>query len=162
MDEPISKSQKKREADSLQKIGVALVELPLHKLELLPLSEHLRAAILEAKLLKSHGAMRRQAQLIGKLMRYTDSAAIIAAYDQLLSEASAQTANFHQVEQWREQLIHQGKEALTQFLIQFPEVDSQHLRHLIKKAVTEQEKNQSLGASKALFRFIKAHMDVKS
>ena len=64
MDEPKSKSQKKREADALQKIGVKLIALSLEKLDLLPLPDNLRQAIIEAKLLKSHGAIRRQAQLI--------------------------------------------------------------------------------------------------
>ena len=66
MEEPISKSQKKRDADALQKIGVELVALSLEKLDTLPLPDNLRRAIIEAKSLKSHGAIRRQAQLIGK------------------------------------------------------------------------------------------------
>ena len=78
MDE-ISKSQKKRDADALKKVGVELVALSVDKLDLLPLSEPLRSAILEAKRLKSHGAVKRQAQLIGKLMRSADHDDILAA-----------------------------------------------------------------------------------
>jgi ribosome-associated protein len=78
-----SKSQKKREAHKLQEIGVALVALSLAKLDALPLTDELRQAILEAKRLKSHGAIRRQSQLIGKLMLRADSQAIIEAYEGL-------------------------------------------------------------------------------
>lgn len=156
MDEPISKSQRKREADALQKIGVKLVGLSLDKLDLLPLPPVLRRAIIEAKSLKSHGAIRRQAQLIGKLMRLEESEAILAAYDRLLAEASATTAEFHEVEQWRTRLINDGKDALTEFVSLYQPADVQQLRQLIKKAVDEQAKEQHLGASKALFRFLRS------
>jgi len=56
MEEPISKTQKKRDADSLQKIGVQLVELSSDKLDSLPLADNLRLAIDQAKTIKSHGA----------------------------------------------------------------------------------------------------------
>ncbi len=156
MDEPKSKSQKKREADALQKVGVELIGLSLEKINALPLSPHLRTAIIEAKSLKSHGAIRRQAQLIGKLMRSSESDLILASYDQLQAEANATTADFHQVEVWRTRLIHEGKDALTAFVDAHPLADVQQLRQLIKKAVDEQTKEHHTGASKALFRYLRS------
>ena len=64
MDDFPSKSQKKREADALRKLGVSLIEWSDDKLQQLPLTEQLYRAIREAKSIRSHGAMRRQAQLI--------------------------------------------------------------------------------------------------
>ncbi len=72
MDQPISKSQKKRDADTIQRFGVALVALRVDQIKQLSLPDALEQAILEAKKLKSHGALRRQAQLIGKRMRHAD------------------------------------------------------------------------------------------
>jgi ribosome-associated protein len=158
MDEPKSKSQQKREAEALQKIGVELVALSMDKLDLLPLSPPLQSAIVAAKLLKSHGAIRRQAQLIGKLMRSDDYTAIIAAYDNLLAENSSYTAQFHEVEHWRERLIHEGKEALTAFVEAYKPTDVQQLRQLIKKAADEQSKAAHTGASKALFRYLRPYI----
>lgn len=155
MEEPISKSQKKRDADALQKIGVQLIDLPLTKLDTIPLPENLRQAILDAKLIKSHGAKRRQAQLIGKLMRASDSDAIIEAYEAIMAEESSQTAAFHQLEEWREKLIQGGKEALTAFINKYQPDDLQQLRQLIKKAVDEQTTGNNKGAAKALFRFLR-------
>ena len=43
-------------------------------------------------------------------MRAADYEAILAAYEQILDEESAVTANFHEVELWRDKLIHEGKE----------------------------------------------------
>lgn len=79
----ISKSARKREALALQELGVALIRLRLDQIEKLPLSEALHVAIIDAKKLKSHGAIRRQAQLIGKLMRSADHEAIRVAYQNL-------------------------------------------------------------------------------
>lgn len=156
MDDQISKSQKKREADALQKTGVAFIDLSLAKLDNLPLPDNLRKAIVDAKSIKSHGAKRRQAQLIGKLMRASDHEAIMAAYEQILEADSALTADFHEVEVWRDQLINQGKDALTEFISLYQPEDVQHLRQLIKKAVDDRLKEKNSGAAKALFRYLKA------
>lgn len=156
MEEEVSKSQKKREADALQKVGVQLVELSLTKLNTLPLPEHLFKAIVDAKSIKSHGAKRRQAQLIGKLMRAADYDAIIAAYEQILDEDSAVTANFHEMEMWRDRLIDEGKDALTEFINQYQPEEMQQLRQLIKKAVDDKQKEKNTGAAKALFRHLRS------
>lgn len=155
MDELKSKSQKKREADALQKIGVKLVELSVEKLDTLNLPPHLRQAIIDAKSLKSHGAVRRQAQLIGKLMRTDCRDDILAAYENLCAEASAKTTQFHEVEVWRAKLI-DNKDALTEFIATYQPSDIQQLRQLIKKAVEEQTKEKHTGASKALFRYLRS------
>ena len=155
MDEPISKSQKKREADLLQKIGVKFIDLSLAKLDTLPLTEQLYKAIIDAKSIKSHGAKRRQAQLIGKLMRAADYEAILAAYNQLVEEESAITANFHEVELWRNRLIAEGRKALTDFIDTYQPEDVQHLRQLIKKTIEDQTKEKNTGAATALFRYLR-------
>lgn len=156
MHDPQSKSQKKREAAILQKVGVGLIALTSNKLDSLPLPDNLRKAVMDAKAIKSHGAMRRQAQLIGKLMRSADSDTILAAYEDMMAEGNAKTALFHELEQWRNRLIKDGKEALTDFICAYPDVNVQQLRQLIKKAIDEQTADTPSGASKALFRFLKA------
>lgn len=156
MDEPVSKSQKKRDADALQKIGVKLIDLSFKKLDSLPLPDNLYKAITDAKLIKSHGAKRRQAQLIGKLMRAADFDAIVDAYEQILDEDSAVTASFHEIELWRDKLIHEGKDALTEFIDTHQPEDVQQLRQLIKKAVDDQKNEKNTGAAKSLFRFLRS------
>jgi ribosome-associated protein len=156
MEEIKSKSQKKRDADALQKIGVELIALSEAKLDTLPLPENLRQAITQAKNIRSHGAIRRQAQLIGKLMRAADSEAIIEAYEKILAEGSAQTAAFHELEQWRNRLINEGKDALTAFIQLYQPKDLQVLRQLIKKASDEQQSGLHTGATKALFRYLRS------
>jgi len=158
MDEPISKSQKKRDADALQKLGVELIALPAAKLDTIPLPDGLRQAIDLAKTLKSHGAIRRQAQLIGKLMRSADTAAVTQAFQDILDEGSAKTAIFHDIEQWRDKLLTNQRDVLTEFINTYPEIDVQTLRQLIRKAIEEKKGDKATGAAKALFRFLRSYL----
>lgn len=75
---PPSKSQRKRDAHAAQKLGERLVAMRGHELEGLPLDDPLRDAIAEAQRLTSRGALSRQRQYIGKLMRDADIDAIEA------------------------------------------------------------------------------------
>lgn len=158
MDDLISKTQKKRDAEAVYKLGLTLIGLPKDKLDQLPLSETLREAIDEAKAIKSHGASKRQGLYIGKLMRREDHEAILKAYEDLHAEAEGKTVQFHEVEQWRHKLIAEDKEVLTAFIERYPEVDAQKLRQLIKKAKVEKETAKDLGAMKALFRFLREYI----
>jgi len=67
-----SKSARKREYLALQKLGEELITLKQSDLDALPLDENLREAVMEAQQMKAHGALRRQKQYIGKLMRHID------------------------------------------------------------------------------------------
>lgn len=158
MEEEKSKSQKKRDAETLQKLGVTLIDWHLDKLEQLSLPDRLKQAIIEAKSLSSHGAMRRQAQLIGKLMRKADLEALYSAYEAILAEENAQTAVFHDIEHWRKRLIHDGREALTEFIDIYHPDDVQQLKQCIKKAIEAETKSPHPGASRALFRYLRGCM----
>ena len=67
-----SKSARKREYLALQKLGEELITLKASEIDSLPLDENLREAVMEAQQFKAHGALRRQKQYIGKLMRHID------------------------------------------------------------------------------------------
>src|SRR4051812_9910281 len=88
-DLPPSKSARKREAQALQKLGEQLVALRTADLERLPLPGNLRDAIDEARRLSGHGALARQRQYIGKLMREIDIEPVLAALDALTEERNA-------------------------------------------------------------------------
>ena len=64
-----SKSQRKRDAQALQALGVQLVALSAAQLARLDLPEALHEAVLTAQRMRSHGARTRQMHYIGKVMR---------------------------------------------------------------------------------------------
>lgn len=74
-----SKSARKREFLALQKLGEELIQLKESDLRQIGLSEDLLEAVLEARHIKAHGALRRQKQYIGKIMRHIDPEPIRAA-----------------------------------------------------------------------------------
>jgi ribosome-associated protein len=87
-DERPSRSARKREAEALQKLGVGLTRMRPAKLQQLQqhlqLPEILFEAILEAQRLRSGGALARQRQYIGRLMREVDAGPIeraLAAFE---------------------------------------------------------------------------------
>lgn len=67
-----SKSARKREHLARQKLGESLIPLQEHDLLEMGLDEDLLEAVLEAKRMRKHGALRRQKQYIGKLMSRID------------------------------------------------------------------------------------------
>lgn len=64
----VSKSQKKRDALALQDLGKQMISLKPEILKKLPMPESIQKAIVAAKPLKM-GALKRQIQYIGKLLR---------------------------------------------------------------------------------------------
>jgi ribosome-associated protein len=81
-DERPSKSARKREAHALQKLGERLLAMRESDVESLgvALPEELRDALREGRRLTSRGALARQRQYIGRLMRDVDAATIEAAF----------------------------------------------------------------------------------
>ena len=78
-----SKSARKREHLALQKLGEELITIRRSDLDSLPLDDALRDAVREAGEIKAHGALRRQKQYIGKLMRDIDPEPIRAGLQKL-------------------------------------------------------------------------------
>ncbi|GGY17389.1 ribosome biogenesis factor YjgA [Paludibacterium paludis] len=154
-DEPISKSEKKRQLNELQDLGMELAELPKEKLRAMNLDPDLLEAILDYKRFTAHGAKKRQEQYIGKLMRDVDPEPIRQYLAVLRGESGEHTAWLHLVERWRERLL-ESDETLAAFLNDFPEGDAQQLRTLIRNARKEHQEQKPPKAFRQLFQTIKA------
>ena len=152
--EPISKTKLKAEADAQQEIGVKLVALPASKLAQLDLPERLIDAINEAKRITANGAIRRQKQYIGSLMRDIDVTPIVEQMQKWEGKNTAENAYFHQLENWRTRLI-ADENALSEFMGIYPNVDSQQIRTLIRNARREASSNKPPKSSRELFKLLR-------
>ena len=152
--EPISKTKLKAEADAQQELGVKLVALPNSKLAQLDLPERLVDAINEAKRITANGATRRQKQYIGSLMRDIDVAPIIEQMEKWEGKNTAENAYFHNLERWRARLIEE-EGALSEFMAQHPNVDSQQIRTLIRNARREASLTKPPKSSRELFKLLR-------
>lgn len=159
-DDYVSKSELKREATALQKLGEELVNLKPAELERVPLDEDLIAAIETGHKLKGkHEALRRHLQYIGKLMRNRDVDAIKQVMDEIRSRNNSTNARLHKLEQWRDRLLSEGDAAINDAMGVCHTLERQKLRQLIRQAKKEQEANQPPVAFRELFKYLREHMD---
>ncbi|PJG85776.1 ribosome biogenesis factor YjgA [Conservatibacter flavescens] len=150
----VSKSEIKRDAEALKKLGEKLVELSQAKLEKIPLDDALFDAIELAQRLQKE-ARRRQLQYIGKLLRNVDAEPIQEALDKLENKHNQQQAMLHKLERLRDELIANGDEAFEQLLLEQPQTDRQHLRNLIRMAQKEKMQNKPPKAYREIYQYLK-------
>lgn len=105
----------KREFQRLQELGEQLLELGTDQLAQMNLDDALLAAVSDAKKMRSHGALRRQKQLIGKLMRSVDPAPIRAMLAEFGRQERIDKAVFRRAEYWRDRIAGEGSPALQAF-----------------------------------------------
>ena len=110
-----SKSARKREYQAIQALGEKLIELTGAELAQIPLEENVREAIVAARGMTSRGALRRQRQLIGKLMARSDVEPIREAYERLKRTGRDEKAAFRKAEFWRDRLLREGPSAVADF-----------------------------------------------
>lgn len=154
IEQPISKSEIKRQMTALQKLGEELVALPASKLDQLDLPETLRDAVNQAKRITAHGGLRRQMQYIGRLMRITDAQPIAEQLNAWRGDSAEVIAEFHRMENWRTRLLADDA-ALTEFVDVYPQADAQQLRTLVRNARREAAAAQAPKSSRALFKLIR-------
>lgn len=149
-----SKSQRKRESTALQDLGTELIGLSRDQLKKIELPERLREAIYEAQRITAHGAIRRQRQFIGKLMRDADTAPIQAALDEIRGISAAATARQHALERLRTRLI-EDEAVIGEIAQAHPGVDITRLRQLRRNAIKEQQLGKPPRAFRELFRVLR-------
>lgn len=157
-----SKTRRKREAEALQDLGEELLALRRDKLSELPLPDELREAIAEAQRMHQRGALRRQRQYIGKLMRQIDATPIREALAKLRSPDLAQTRLLHAAETWRDRLLREGDSLLGELLAELPAVDTQRVRQLLRQAQRERQQGKAPRAARQLFRYLRALLEPTS
>lgn len=150
----VSKSEIKRDAEELKRLGAELVDLGKNSLDKIPLDEDLRNAIELAQRIKKEGR-RRQLQLIGKMLRQRDEDPIRQALDKLKNRHNQQVALFHKLEHLRDRLIDQGDDAMTEVITLYPQADRQQLRSMIRNAQKEKAANKTPKAARQIFQYLR-------
>ena len=110
-----SKSAKKRNFLALQALGEQLINLSGEQLNSIGLDERLHKAVVDAKSMRARGALKRQKQLIGKLMRTVDPVPIRAALDCSSRQERRGKIIFKQAEYWRDRILVEDTQALEAF-----------------------------------------------
>jgi ribosome-associated protein len=154
-EEWISKSQKKRECDALQKIAERLLKLKPDDLSLIDLPTELAEALEEAHHINSNSALKRQRQYLGKIMRTCDHEKIEQQLISVEHRNDTNTAQFKKIEKWRDRLIENDKDVLGQIIAEHPDLDRQHIHNLVRKAAKEAAASKPPTASRKLFKYLR-------
>jgi len=155
IDLPPSKTKIKKQMHDLQDLGEELVGLSKEHLAEIEIPDNLRDAVREVKKIKSFGAIKRQMQYIGKLMRDIDPAPIQAKLSEWNGTSRQHITWLHQVERWRDRLLEQP-ESLTELLAAYPGADVQQLRTLIRNAIKEKELGKPAKNYREIFQILRA------
>lgn len=150
----VSKSQIKRECDALQKIGEQLLQLRPSELEKIELPEKLAAAVAEGRRLQARGALKRQRQYIGKLMREVDSENIVKQLALIQHQHDSSNALNKQTERWRDRLLSGDNQVITELIDAYPNIDRQHINQLVRLSKNEQDANKPPASARKLYKYL--------
>jgi ribosome-associated protein len=150
-----SKSARKREAASLQELGVKLSALPDQEIKALDLPDGLFVALRDLRRLPSHGAQVRQRQYIGKLMRDIDPEPVLAKLAERKQRHDLEIRHFQEIERWRDRLLSDPGTAMDELLQDHPQADRAALARLLEKAEKERLEQRSPVGARELFAFLR-------
>lgn len=153
--EQVSKTRRKREMQARQDVGEDLVALTDAQLAQLDLPERLLDAVQEAKRISKFGALRRQLQYIGRLMRDVDVVAIEARLEAWKGQSRQATVHLHVLERWRDKLIADDA-AVNDLAAAYPGRDLQRVRALVRSARRERALGATPVSLRSLFQELKS------
>ena len=157
----ISKTTIKKEMAELQQLGTKIVALSDSQLKKVPLDEKLFDAVMSAKKITKHGGLKRQHQYIGKLLRHIDPEPIRAAIYIIENGYEQDNKLFHLKERWRDDLLVAGKDKLTEFYEQYPDVNLQLLRQLLRNHKNAKTEDRKTVGARQVFKLVSEQIDGK-
>ena len=126
-----SKSQRKRDAHALQKLGEELTQCSSAQLQRLPLTQEVITAIQEfQRLPNSHGAKKRQLQFIGRMMRECDLDEVKSALTAIRQGEKKPNSDKQLATSVAQTLIDSGGDGIETILANWPGLNRQRLRQL--------------------------------
>ena len=153
----VSKTELKKDSKKIQAFGKKISELSSEEISSFKFPDTILKAIKDCKSIKSNVAKKRQAQYLGKLLREIDLSEAYLRMDQINSNSQLEVRNNHKAEIWRESLI-QDKNALTELIKLYPDVDRQKIRQLIQNTLKETKASNPPKYYRHLFKYIKEHI----
>lgn len=159
MDKP-SKTARKRKFLALQALGEQLVKLSEEQLQSMALDENLLEAVVAAAGMRSRGALRRQCQLIGKLMRSVDPEPIRLALDAMQRQEISQKEIFRHAEFWRDRIVQREHDALNEFFAMTGTVN-QDLSMLLQEYIASSGDSDRKALRRKIFRQVLEQLTVQ-
>lgn len=156
-----NKTQIKKEIAALLALGEEISSLPSAQITALGLPVKLEALIREIAKMPRKAARKRQLKFIGQQLYKMESLVepIIEKVAKFKNQSGHAVREHHIIERWRERLLTEGNDALTELLDEQPQADRQHLRQLMRNAQKELATGQPSKSSRLLYRYLKTLFD---
>ena len=148
-----SKTEQKKAVQRMAALGEQLAELSPKQIQNLPVEERLIEALLDAQIITSHEARRRQFQRVGKLLRNEDESVILSYLTP--QQGAKKTA---QLQRWVDRIVKDGDVVINEFVKTYNAAERHTLRqHVLRihRDMKLQVDEKELTASKLkLFNYV--------
>ncbi|KTF14123.1 DUF615 domain-containing protein [Pseudoalteromonas sp. KS88] len=156
----VSKSELKRDAQEFHQLGSDIAKMGKKQRERLPLNDDLKAAMVVAdKISNKSDAYRRHLNYIAKTLRTVENIdEIKAIIDIMLNKNNQAEVMIKKIEQLRSDLIEQGDDLINQTIEEYPSLERQKMRQLVRNAAKEVKAEKPARGYKELFQYLKDSM----
>ncbi len=156
-----NKTQIKKDMAALFALSEEMAELSAGQLKLLELPEIINKAVAEASGMPHKSARKRLLKFIAGQLHKIDIEPILEKLSRIKNKSAHAVREHHIVERWRDRLISDGNNALTELLDEQPQADRQLLRQLLRNAQKEAEAGKPPKSSRLLYRQLKTLFQVE-
>ncbi len=155
-----NKTRLKRELAARTALVEAAVGLSDAELARLGLGADAIAEIDRVRRIPPSGARKRQLKFCVKQLRDVDLEPLAAYLRDRRSQQVAANQALHRLERWRDRLIETGDPLLGEAAAEWPHLDRQRLRQLVRDARRERDHGKPAGAGRKLFRYLRELSDL--
>lgn len=152
----------KQEMAVLFTLGEQMAALSAAHIKSLELPEVIDKAVVEVSKMAHTGARKRLLKYIAGHLHKIDVDPILARMARITNKSAHAVREHHLAEQWRDKLIAEGNEALTEFLYEHDYADRQQLRQLMRNAQKEADTQKPPKSSRLLYRYLKELLQTES
>lgn len=150
-----NKTALKREIASRTELVERATGLADSELERLGLDHDQVAQIAKVRAIRPSGARKRQLKYCVKQLANADLDTVETYLNDRHSLQLAINQAFHHLERWRDRLLEQGDALLGEAMQQWPTLERQQFRQLVRDAQREQQHGKPAGAKRKLFRHLR-------
>ncbi len=151
-----NKTQIKKDIAVLFALGEEMSNLSSSQLQTLELPDKIHKAVIEVGGMPHKSARKRLLKFIAGQLHKIDVEPIQERLSRLQNKSAHAVREHHILERWRDRLISEGNEALTELLDEQPHADRQQLRQLLRNAQKEAELSKPPKSARLLYRYLKA------
>ena len=156
-----NKTQIKKDMAVLFALSEEISELSTAQLQNLELPENIHKAVVEVSGMPHKGARKRLLKFITGQLHKIDVEPILEKLARMKNKSAHAVREHHIVERWRDKLIAEGNDALTELFNEQPHADRQQLRQLLRNVQKEAEVAKPPKSSRLLYRYLKNLLKVE-